>query len=292
MIAALYEKTGTEARVRSFWNDGVADFGEELVLADAAGEIASLEVDPLLSGIAEAAARGAGGLRLASENESDRMVFLQRLDRLRRSARLRRDYLGLLGDLWSKVGPAWQDEGRRLVELVTERYKRRIEKGASWDEIVVSDSEHLSDHLPSLIEKLAPIRAVTIVPSYFSGQGLVLDLPSGILVGVRATGTDEVTRARTDSVARRLKALADPTRLAIAHNLGARAMTVGEVAKAFGLAQPTVSNHVKILREAGLVGGTRHGTRIELFLRRDAVNELLGELPELLGSSERSIRPS
>ena len=51
-------------------------------------------------------------------------------------------------------------------------------------------------------------------------------------------------------------------------------MTVGEVAKAFGLAQPTVSDHVKILREAGLVGGTRHGTRIELFaLRRDAVNE-------------------
>jgi ArsR family transcriptional regulator len=291
-LAALYETPGTESRVRSFWDDGVADFGEELVLADEAGALAELEVDSLLSAIAEAAARGTGELRLASEEPSDRAVFLLRLERLRRSARLRREYLALLAHLWGGVGPSWEGEGRRLVEVAAQRYRRRIERGTSWEEAVIADSEHLAAHLPGLIEKVGPVSSVTIAPSYFSGQGLLFDLPNGILVGVRAMGTDAGTRARTDGVARRLKALADPTRLAIAHRLGEGAMTVGEIARAFALAQPTVSNHVKILREAGILTGSRRGTKVALSLHQEAVDEVVGDLHDLLSSPETPGRPA
>ena len=48
-------------------------------------------------------------------------------------------------------------------------------------------------------------------------------------------------------------ALAEPNRRAALELLRVRPRTVGEMAEALGLAQPTVSKHLKVLREAGLV---------------------------------------
>ena len=48
-------------------------------------------------------------------------------------------------------------------------------------------------------------------------------------------------------------ALAEPNRRATLDLLRARPRTVNEVAEALGLAQPTASKHLKVLREAGLV---------------------------------------
>jgi DNA-binding transcriptional ArsR family regulator len=285
-LQALYSGgKGLQERVNSFWDDGVADFGEQLVLADQAGLVASIDIGELLTGIAAAAVHSPSELTLASEEESDRVVFLQRLDQLRHSSRLRRDYVRLLAELWSEVDGMWRETGRQVVEVACSRLKRRVEQGANWRDVVVSDSEHLSSLLPGLIDKVAPVASVTIVPSWFSGQGLLFDLPSGILVGLRAAVADAGTRARTDLVARRLKALADPTRLAIAYSLGGGSMTVGEIAKSFDLAQPTVSNHMKILRDAGIVRGERHGNRLELEVRPEAAMELLDELKALLNHS-------
>ena len=128
-LEALYRGVnGLQQRVRSFWTDGVADFGELLVLADLAHVIGSVEIDELLAGMAQAAAHSPKELALSSEDESDRAVFLQRLDRLRRSPRLRRDYARLLGELWAEVAEAWEAKGRRLVEVAAERYRHRLEQ--------------------------------------------------------------------------------------------------------------------------------------------------------------------
>ena len=185
-LEALYLRSnGLEQRVRSFWADGVADFGELSVLADQAQLIGSVEIEELLAGIADAAARSPKELPLLSETDADRSVFLQRLDRLRRSSRLRRDYVQLLRDVWAAVSETWEIEGRHLIESAAARYRRRLERGARWADLVVADSEHLSALLPGLIGRLPSTPAVTIVPSLFSGQGLLFDLPGGILVGVR-----------------------------------------------------------------------------------------------------------
>jgi len=103
--------------VRSFWADGVADFGEQLVLADQAQLIGSVEIEELLAGVAQAAIDSPKELPLGSEDESDRAVFLQRLDRLRRSPPLRRDYVRLLRELWAEVNETWESQGRRLVDV-------------------------------------------------------------------------------------------------------------------------------------------------------------------------------
>ena len=62
-------------------------------------------------------------------------------------------------------------------------------------------------------------------------------------------------------LAERFRALADPTRVAIVNRLsGAGELCVCDLNAAFPLSQPTISHHLKILREAGLVDATRRGT--------------------------------
>lgn len=56
-------------------------------------------------------------------------------------------------------------------------------------------------------------------------------------------------------------ALADPTRRAIYETLGATPRSVGEIARGMPVSRPAVSQHLRVLREAGLVVETRAGTR-------------------------------
>ena len=58
-----------------------------------------------------------------------------------------------------------------------------------------------------------------------------------------------------------LRALADPTRLSIMRQLASEAATCQcDLTACCELAQPTVSHHLKVLREAGLVRSERRGT--------------------------------
>jgi DNA-binding transcriptional ArsR family regulator len=58
---------------------------------------------------------------------------------------------------------------------------------------------------------------------------------------------------RTDELSRTFAALADPTRRAILARLAKGQATVNELAEPFHLAQPSISKHLKVLEQAGLV---------------------------------------
>jgi DNA-binding transcriptional ArsR family regulator len=58
-----------------------------------------------------------------------------------------------------------------------------------------------------------------------------------------------------------LFALADPTRRAIFENLKDGPRTVGEIAGEFPVSRAAVSQHLRVLREAGLVSETPDGTK-------------------------------
>src|ERR1700751_4381722 len=65
-----------------------------------------------------------------------------------------------------------------------------------------------------------------------------------------------------DALAARFKALADPARVAIVNRLAAAdEVCVCDLNATLDLAQPTVSHHLRVLREAGLVEARRPGTR-------------------------------
>lgn len=59
----------------------------------------------------------------------------------------------------------------------------------------------------------------------------------------------------------RFLALADPTRRRIVEMLGARAMAAGEIGAQFDISAPAISQHLKVLKEAGLVSVEVAGQR-------------------------------
>jgi ArsR family transcriptional regulator, arsenate/arsenite/antimonite-responsive transcriptional repressor len=71
------------------------------------------------------------------------------------------------------------------------------------------------------------------------------------------------------------KALADPTRVAIVSRLATgEKCCVCDLTGVFELSQPTISHHLRILREAGLVEAERRGTFAYYWLLPDAIERL------------------
>ena len=90
-----------------------------------------------------------------------------------------------------------------------------------------------------------------------------------------APGSPPLPDEQLDDLARRFKALADPTRLAIVNSLAGQPEGCVCEFQSLGLSQPTISHHLKVLREAGLVEvARRQGTWTFYRLVPDAV-ELL-----------------
>jgi ArsR family transcriptional regulator len=82
-----------------------------------------------------------------------------------------------------------------------------------------------------------------------------------------------------DQLAAQFKALADPTRVAIVNHLSAAdEVCVCNLVDSFELSQPTISHHLKILREAGLVESARRGTWAYYRLVPEALVALRGTL--------------
>jgi len=76
------------------------------------------------------------------------------------------------------------------------------------------------------------------------------------------------------------RALADPTRRAILRILRAGSRTSGEIASQFDSTWPTISRHLAVLREAGLVQTERNGTEIRYELNTTVFQELVQHLME------------
>jgi ArsR family transcriptional regulator len=90
-----------------------------------------------------------------------------------------------------------------------------------------------------------------------------------------APGAPPLAREAAEALAARFKALADPARVAIVNRLASGEACVCQFTEPLGLSQPTVSHHLKILREAGLVEqASRRGTWTYYRLVPDAVDEL------------------
>jgi ArsR family transcriptional regulator, arsenate/arsenite/antimonite-responsive transcriptional repressor len=86
----------------------------------------------------------------------------------------------------------------------------------------------------------------------------------------------DVEREQAERVATIAKALADPVRLQLVDVLRKHAgkVCVCELVPLFELSQPTVSHHLKVLRQAGLVGSERRGLWAYYYVIPDALEEL------------------
>ena len=86
----------------------------------------------------------------------------------------------------------------------------------------------------------------------------------------------DVEREEAIRMASVAKALGDPVRVQLVDVLRKHAgkVCVCELVPLFDLSQPTVSHHLKVLREAGIVGSERQGLWAYYFVIPDALREL------------------
>jgi ArsR family transcriptional regulator len=91
-----------------------------------------------------------------------------------------------------------------------------------------------------------------------------------------APGAEPLDADEAERLASGFKALGDATRVGILNLLAseAREVCVCEVVDRFDLAQPTISHHLKLLREAGLVEAERRGTYMYYRVVPEAVQAL------------------
>lgn len=273
--------------VRGLWQKdgqtGAAGFAELILVASHGGFLFADDGDAVLEKLPEACASvptTKKAFPMRAESESDRRLVLRRVSRLRRSPEMRQAYTDVLRQVWAAAAGSWDRDGHATVDASVAAMRATLAKGAGWRDLAKGACEQ--EALDLAEARLEAGDEIVVVPAYYAHVGLLFDLPGTLVVGVRGLDSGAESRARSERLARRLRAISDPTRLAIVDSLRAGPATVTELAARFGLAQPTVSNHVKLLKDSGVVHDVRDGTRRNLVVQEAAVRALLDELAGLL----------
>ncbi|MBB4911222.1 ArsR/SmtB family transcription factor [Actinophytocola algeriensis] len=106
-----------------------------------------------------------------------------------------------------------------------------------------------------------------------------------------------LSEERAAELAPVFKALGDPVRLRLLSMIASRSggeVCVCELTPAFDLSQPTISHHLKLLRQAGLIDCERRGTWVYYWVLPEATDKLAAlltrpaEVPTVLASSRPS----
>jgi ArsR family transcriptional regulator, arsenate/arsenite/antimonite-responsive transcriptional repressor len=86
-----------------------------------------------------------------------------------------------------------------------------------------------------------------------------------------------------------IKALSDETRLEITDMLSGGELCACKILEEFDITQPTLSYHMKILTESGIVAGRREGAWMHYSLNRECVKALMDFLNALIKPKEQQI---
>lgn len=95
----------------------------------------------------------------------------------------------------------------------------------------------------------------------------------------------EIFTEEQNKLAVQLKAIAHPARIAILQQIiSAKACICGDLVEELGLAQPTISQHLKELKNAGLIQGTIEGVSVCYCIEPKAWADLQKEVGNLFSS--------
>jgi DNA-binding transcriptional ArsR family regulator len=264
-------------RAKQLWGDGLAGCPELVPLAHLAGCLLDDRIEPLFGSLQAGRIPSATELELLTESTEDRKAIVKRLGRLRRDAVLRGAYRALLVDAWQPAATTWAENGRAAVRDASAIWKARLNAGSTIEELV--PPRHPLTRADEFgYEDLFLQRDEFVVsPLYFCmSGGHAVDLGSYVHVGVPASDLLPVRKVRDAAfVAYRLRVLSEASRVHILIQLLSAPSGVMEIARGLHLSQPTVSGHLKILREAGLVQPRRLGGRTVFAGSRKRIERLL-----------------
>jgi len=92
------------------------------------------------------------------------------------------------------------------------------------------------------------------------------------------------------AVLAKIRALSNETRLEIVKLVRVREMDAGTVARRFKMTRPAVSQHLSVLREAGLVDERRVGSRRLYVVRAEAFDEIVEFIERFWGPRLRRLK--
>jgi DNA-binding transcriptional ArsR family regulator len=271
--------------LRSFWGDRIRGFTEMVVLAERSGSLRDPDIRGFFAGIELAARSSAVTPSLLSEPPDERAAIGKRLDALRTDPDVRARYVSLLKEVWEAVRTEWEHTGRAAVIAAARDWQKQLADGTPFRDLL--QRTRLWPGRPEL-EGLADTDAaegrVVLTPGWFFGDIHVVELDGWMYLGrgIQPHSQDADLRQTANHVSRTMKAFADPTRLAILMWLAQKPASVTEISRHFKLSQPTVSVHVQVLREAGVIEDRPAGRSSLLSVREESVREVLGGAEEAL----------
>ena len=99
-----------------------------------------------------------------------------------------------------------------------------------------------------------------------------------IILLLSAFATVIFARKKRPTVNKAFKALNDPTRREILKLLQEKDLTAGEIADAFDISKPSISHHLDLLKQAGLVTAEKQGQFVLYSLNTTVIDDILGWL--------------
>lgn len=265
-------------RAARLWNDSAPGCPELLLVADQADCIRHDDATRLLAWLTTGGGGPpVGGYELLTEPAADRPAIRARLGRLKEDVDARRAYRDLIAEVWRLAAPVWEAHGRRVVLEACAQWTSRLEAGTSIEEL--TPPRHpltLADRLG--FEDIFTERdEFALSPLYFClSGGQVVDLTTYVHIAVPASDLLPVRKVRDAAfVAHHLRVLAEPTRVHILIQVLSAPAGVMDLARVLRMSQPTVSGHLKVLRDAGLVQPRRAGGRTVFVGSRKRVERLL-----------------
>jgi DNA-binding transcriptional ArsR family regulator len=253
---------------------------ELLLTADQAGCLGEESPDSLLAWLTT----GGGGrpvaeYRLLTEPAQERDAIRARLSRLKDDVETRRTYRDLVAEVWALAVDEWQGRGRHVVVKASGWWKNRLEDGSSIEDLIPPRHPLAYADRLGFGDIFNHQNEYVLSPLYFClSGGQVVDLTDYVHVGVPASDLLPVRKVRDAAfVADRLRVLSEPTRVHILIQLLAAPAGVMDLARVLHISQPTVSGHLKILRNAGLVQARRTAGRSVFVGSRKTVERLLDD---------------
>jgi DNA-binding transcriptional ArsR family regulator len=262
--------------------DGLSQYSSELVvLAHRAGALRDVDMKRFFDRVESAILDRSPVPSLRSESSAERRIVAGRLERLRTDRAHRRRYVDLLANLWQAAEAEWSSQGRAAAQAEARRWAAMLAEGANIHEVLgLSRLWPGRPDLDDLATGAAADGKLTLNPCWFGGKIHVIELDGEVLAGRSVRQGEPPYRKVAAEVATSMKALADPTRLTILLRLAHHPASVTDIARQLKLSQPTVSSHVQVLREAGLLEERAVGRSAELSASEEGLRRLLSTAEE------------
>jgi DNA-binding transcriptional ArsR family regulator len=277
------------AQFQHLWADDVSGCPELVLLAHHCGALLEAEPTRLIQWLKRTTNFAAPRLELLTEDPAARDGINRRVARAARDGRLRSSYADLIAEVWDVARPPWDRTGRAVATEASNTWREHLKTRGPIERLVPPRHplRGLDDETLAGLYAMRP--SFVLSPLYFClSGGHAIDVGEYVHIAVPASELLPIRKVRDAMfVADRLRVLSEPTRVRILIELISAPSGVMELARLLRMSQATISGHVAVLRDAGLIRPRKLGPRSVFVASRKSIEARLEDARESLARWER-----